>query len=92
MWPPQALEFLRELEDNNDRDWFKANRARYDDHLRAPGQALAESLADLGGVRFFRRYNDARFHHRRRSKSSSASPSATGRPAATTSSSRSTGC
>jgi uncharacterized protein (DUF2461 family) len=26
MWPPEALEFLRELEDNNDRDWFKASR------------------------------------------------------------------
>jgi uncharacterized protein (TIGR02453 family) len=64
MWPPQALEFLRDLEDNNDRDWFRANRARYDDHLRAPGQALAESLADLGPARFFRPYNDARFHHR----------------------------
>ena len=64
MWPPQALEFLRDLEDNNDRAWFKANRARYDDHLRAPGQALAESLAGLGEARFFRPYNDARFHHR----------------------------
>ncbi len=64
MWPPEALEFLRDLEDNNDRDWFKANRARYDDHLRAPGQALAESLADFGEPRFFRPYNDARFHHR----------------------------
>ena len=64
MWPPEALEFLRDLEDNNDRDWFKANRARYDDHLRAPGQALAASLADFGQARFFRPYNDARFHHR----------------------------
>lgn len=64
MWPPEALEFLRDLEDNNDRDWFKANRARYDDHLRAPAQALAESLAGFGEPRFFRPYNDARFHHR----------------------------
>lgn len=64
MWPPQALEFLRDLEDNNDRAWFKANRARYDDHLRAPGEALAESLSDLGEARFFRPYNDARFQHR----------------------------
>ncbi|MEY2440763.1 MAG: hypothetical protein QOJ46_189, partial [bacterium] len=23
MWPPEALEFLRELEDNNDREWFR---------------------------------------------------------------------
>jgi uncharacterized protein (TIGR02453 family) len=64
MWPPEALEFLRDLEDNNDRAWFKANRTRYDDHLRGPGQALADSLADLGTARFFRPYNDARFHHR----------------------------
>lgn len=64
MWPPEALEFLRDLEANNDRDWFKANRARYDDHLVAPGRALAESLGHLGAPRFFRPYNDARFHHR----------------------------
>lgn len=64
MWPPAALEFLRDLEDNNDRDWFKANRARYDDHLVAPGRALAESVEHLGAPKFFRPYNDARFHHR----------------------------
>jgi uncharacterized protein (TIGR02453 family) len=64
MWPPEALEFLRDLEDNNDRGWFKANRARYDDHLVAPGRALAESVSHLGAPRFFRPYNDARFHHR----------------------------
>jgi uncharacterized protein (TIGR02453 family) len=63
-WPPEALEFLRDLEDNNDRDWFKANRARYDEHLVAPGRALAESVGHLGAPRFFRPYNDARFHHR----------------------------
>jgi uncharacterized protein (TIGR02453 family) len=64
MWPPEALAFLRDLEDNNDRDWFKANRARYDDHLVAPGRALAESLGHLGTPKFFRPYNDARFHNR----------------------------
>jgi uncharacterized protein (TIGR02453 family) len=64
MWPPEALEFLRDLEDNNDRDWFKANRARYDDHLVAPARALAASLADLGTPRFFRPYHDTRFHAR----------------------------
>jgi uncharacterized protein (TIGR02453 family) len=64
MWPPEALEFLRELEDNNDRDWFKANRARYDDHLVAPARALAASLAHLGTPRFFRPYHDTRFHNR----------------------------
>jgi uncharacterized protein (TIGR02453 family) len=64
MWPPEALEFLRELEDNNDRAWFKANRARYDAHLREPALALAERLAHLGPARLFRPYNDARFSDR----------------------------
>ena len=64
MWPPQALEFLRELEDNNDRDWFKANRARYDEHLVAPAKALAAEVEHLGPLRLFRPYNDARFGNR----------------------------
>jgi uncharacterized protein (TIGR02453 family) len=64
MWPPDALEFLRELEANNDRDWFKANRARYDADLLAPANALAAELAHLGRPHFFRPYNDTRFHAR----------------------------
>jgi hypothetical protein len=47
-FPPEAIECLRELEANNDRDGFKANRARYDEHLVAPATALGEDLADLG--------------------------------------------
>lgn len=64
MWPLEALEFLRELEDSNDRAWFKANRTRYDEHLVAPGRAFAERVSGLGEARFFRPYNDARFHTR----------------------------
>jgi uncharacterized protein (TIGR02453 family) len=64
VWPPDALEFLRELEANNDRDWFKANRARYDAHLVEPARALAERLAGLGEAHLFRPYNDTRFHPR----------------------------
>src|SRR5438093_203125 len=60
-FPPEAIEFLRELEANNDRDWFKANRARYEDHLRAPAMALGEDLSDLGAPRLFRPWNDTRF-------------------------------
>jgi uncharacterized protein (TIGR02453 family) len=64
MWPPEALEFLRELEDNNDRAWFKANRARYDEHLAEPARALAAALERFGKPRLFRPYNDARFGNR----------------------------
>jgi uncharacterized protein (TIGR02453 family) len=64
MWPPEALAFLSELEANNDRDWFKANRRRYDEQLVEPARALAEGLSDLGPPHFFRPYNDTRFHPR----------------------------
>ena len=64
MWPLEALEFLEELEANNDRDWFKANRSRYDAYLREPARELAESLSGLGEPYFFRPYNDTRFHMR----------------------------
>jgi uncharacterized protein (TIGR02453 family) len=63
-FPPEALEFLRDLEDNNDRDWFKANRARYDEHLVAPVRALGDDLSDLGRPHLFRPWNDTRFHAR----------------------------
>ncbi len=61
MWPPAALEFLRELEDNNESDWFRANRERYDRDLLAPARALAAELSHLGQPHFFRPYNNLRF-------------------------------
>jgi uncharacterized protein (TIGR02453 family) len=61
MWPPAALEFLGELEDNNDSDWFKANRERYDAVLLEPARRLAAELGYLGQPHFFRPYNDLRF-------------------------------
>jgi uncharacterized protein (TIGR02453 family) len=64
VWPPAALEFLQELENNNDRDWFKANRARYEEDLIQPARALAAKLAHLGEPHFFRPFNDTRFHGR----------------------------
>jgi uncharacterized protein (TIGR02453 family) len=61
MWPPAALEFLRELEANNDGDWFRANRARYERELLEPGRQLAAALAHLGQPHFFRPYSNLRF-------------------------------
>jgi uncharacterized protein (TIGR02453 family) len=63
-FPPGAIDFLRELEVNNDRDWFKANRGRYDELLVAPARALGEELATAGFGRphLFRPWNDTRFH------------------------------
>lgn len=61
MWPPEALEFLRELEDNNDAEWFRRERHRYEQYLVAPARELANKLGDLGAPRFFRPYNNLRF-------------------------------
>ncbi len=61
MWPPEALEFLRELEDNNDSEWFRRERHRYERYLVAPARELAGKLGDLGAPRFFRPYNNLRF-------------------------------
>lgn len=61
MWSPGALDFLRELEANNDRDWFKANRDRYNALLLEPTRELAAKLAHLGEPRFFRPWNNTRF-------------------------------
>lgn len=61
-WPPEALAFLAELEAHNDRDWFKAERPRYEAALVAPATALGEELAAFGTPKLFRPFNDQRFH------------------------------
>lgn len=61
MWPPAALQFLTELEANNDGAWFRANRDRYERDLLEPARRLAAALAHLGQPHFFRPYNNLRF-------------------------------
>ncbi len=60
-WPSATMTFLADLEANNDRDWFKANRSRYDDLCATPALALGERLSDLGSAKLFRPWNDTRF-------------------------------
>jgi uncharacterized protein (TIGR02453 family) len=60
-WPKATMTFLADLEANNDRDWFKANRTRYDELCAAPALALGEDLSDLGAPKLFRPWNDTRF-------------------------------
>ena len=61
-WPPEAVTFFEELEADKDRDWFHANRGRYEAHVAGPARALGEALADLGRPKLFRPFNDVRFH------------------------------
>jgi uncharacterized protein (TIGR02453 family) len=72
---PELFTFFRELRQNNNRDWFQANKARYEEQVREPllrfitdfGVRLAEIsphyLADArkSGGSLFRIYRDIRF-------------------------------
>jgi uncharacterized protein (TIGR02453 family) len=68
----KTLAFLRALKRNNDREWFRARKDDYDEHVRTPMVALLQQLArDLPAfapdlvsdprVSLFRIYRDTRF-------------------------------
>ena len=70
----KTLSFLRALKRNNDREWFRARKAEYDQHVRGPMIVLLERLAvDLRRfapelvsdpkVSMYRIYRDTRFSH-----------------------------
>lgn len=50
-FPPETQAFLRELRENNRREWFTANKARFDDVVKAPAlqwvSAMGERLRTL---------------------------------------------
>ena len=72
---PQTFKFLRELAKNNNRDWFQANKPRFEEHVRDPFLRLIGDLqgplarvsthyrADPkpSGGSLFRIYRDTRF-------------------------------
>ncbi len=72
---PRLFRFLNELADNNDRDWFNANKQRYEDEVLEPslafisdfGPELAKiskhfnALPKKSGGSIFRIYRDVRF-------------------------------
>ncbi len=72
---PRTIRFLRELERNNDREWFKANKSRYEEDVLDVAlrfiQAMQEPLAEIAphftavptrmGGSLMRVYRDTRF-------------------------------
>lgn len=44
---PKSLKFLRDLARHNDRTWFHAHKAIYDEHVRAPFQRLLTDLQPI---------------------------------------------
>ncbi|MXY55157.1 MAG: DUF2461 domain-containing protein [Gammaproteobacteria bacterium] len=43
---PATLDFLAELGDNNNRDWFQANKARYDEFVLEPALDFIGAVGD----------------------------------------------
>ncbi|MBI1353492.1 MAG: TIGR02453 family protein [Acidobacteria bacterium] len=71
-FPPEALQFLRDLEANNDRDWFQPRKEIYDEKVKKPlyelVTALNEELARFApdyrtdpSKAVYRIYRDTRF-------------------------------
>jgi len=61
-WPPEAITFYEGLEADNSKAYWTANKARYEEDVRAPLQALADELRDeVGELHIFRPYRDVRF-------------------------------
>ena len=43
---PKLFRFFRELSKNNDRDWFEANKQRYEDDVRGPLLAFIDDFTE----------------------------------------------
>lgn len=57
-----AVSFYAELRADNTKAWWAANKARYDEAVRGPFEALgAELEPEFGAVKIFRPYRDVRF-------------------------------
>lgn len=46
-FPKEGLKFLKNLKNNNNRDWFIANKSTYEDFVKLPMQSLIVSINPL---------------------------------------------
>ena len=61
-WPTAALEFFRDLEQDNTRAFWMAHKEVYERDVRAPFDALSVLVAgEFGPLRVYRPYRDVRF-------------------------------
>jgi uncharacterized protein (TIGR02453 family) len=74
-FPREGLQFLNELAVNNNKEWFEANRYRYENTILQPNQAYVEEMGEHLQIlvptihatpktnhSLFRIYRDARLH------------------------------
>ena len=45
MFTNKTFKFLRDIEKNNNRDWFEANKHHYEEYIREPSLAYIEAMA-----------------------------------------------
>jgi uncharacterized protein (TIGR02453 family) len=61
-FPPDSLDFFVELEANNERPWWQANKQRFEHSVAEPMRALLDELEpEFGSFRVFRMNRDVRF-------------------------------
>lgn len=59
---PDAFTFYAELADNQTKEWWLANKQRYDTRVKAPVERLVDALGgEFGPLKIFRPYKDVRF-------------------------------
>lgn len=59
--PPEALEFYEQLEADNTKAFWQANRQSYLEVVKAPVEDLCVELTEYGPFHLFRPHNDLRF-------------------------------
>lgn len=59
--PVEAIEFYEQLEADNSKVFWEANKARYRAVVKGSVEALCDELADHGPFHLFRPHNDLRF-------------------------------
>ena len=61
-WPAEALEFYEGLEADNTKTYWNEHKSDWEQHVKAPMQALLDELApQYGEGKIFRPYRDVRF-------------------------------
>ena len=59
--PTDAIVFYEQLEADNSKAFWEANKARFKEVVRQPTDELAAALGDYGDFHMFRPHNDLRF-------------------------------
>lgn len=60
-FPVDGIAFYEQLEADNSKSFWQANRSRFDESVRAPMEELTDALDEFGPFHLFRPYTDARF-------------------------------